>query len=103
MKYLLTLAVCATALSGVTTSPAAAGVIERACRDSNRSAASPQLCSCIQNVAERSLNASDMRKVARWFADPHQAQVVRQSSRTSDAKLWQRYRAFGDRAAQICG
>ncbi|GHH01756.1 hypothetical protein [Pseudodonghicola xiamenensis] len=103
MKYLLTVALCAGALGWAAPAPTEAGVIERACRQSNRSAASPQLCSCIQRVANSSLSASERRKVARWFGDPHQAQEIRQSSRSSDSKLWERYRAFGDRANQVCG
>lgn len=103
MKYLLSIALCAGTLGGLAPDPAAAGAIEQACRQSNRSAASPQLCSCIQNVAETSLNAAERRTVARWFSDPHQAQLIRQSDRRSDAELWERYKAFGDRAAKICG
>jgi len=103
MKYLLTIALGAATLGLAAAEPATAGAIEQACRQSNRSAASPQLCSCIQGVAETSLNAAEQRTVARWFQDPHQAQLVRQSDRRGDAKLWERYRAFGDRAAQICG
>lgn len=103
MKYLLTLALCAGTLTWAAPAPTMAGAIEQACRQSNRSAASPGLCSCIDQVARRSLNSSEQRKVARWFDDPHQAQVVRQSSRSSDARLWERYRAFGDRVAQVCG
>ncbi|MFA7431771.1 MAG: hypothetical protein WCZ23_16555 [Rhodospirillaceae bacterium] len=103
MKYLLTVTLCAGALGWMAPAPTEAGSIERACRQSNRTAASPELCSCIQRVANTSLSASERRKVARWFDNPHQAQEVRQSSRSGDAKLWQRYRAFGDRAAEVCG
>lgn len=91
----------------ITVSPAPAlagmGVIDRACRNSDRSSSSPQLCSCIQKVANRSLSRSERRKVAKWFGDPHRAQVVRQSDRRSDEILWKRYRAFGERAKNTCG
>lgn len=86
-----------------TAAMAASGEIERACRQSNRTAATPQLCRCIQQVANDSLSRSERRKVARFFSDPHQAQQVRQSDRRSDAQLWQRYKAFGQRAQQSCG
>ncbi len=103
MKHLLIITLMTGALGWVAPAPGEAGVIERACRQSNRTAASPQLCRCIQGVANRSLNALERRRVARWFADPHQAQEVRQSDRRGDAELWERYKAFGERAAKICG
>jgi hypothetical protein len=83
--------------------PAQAGAIERACRSSDRSAVSPSLCRCIQNVANVQLTSSERKTVSRWFGDPHQAQVVRQSSNHRDEQLWQRYKLFGDTAAKICG
>ena len=82
--------------------PVQAGVIERACRQADRDAATPSLCRCIQRVANRNLNATERRKVAKWFDDPHQAQVVRQSDRRSDERLWKKYRAFGDAAERSC-
>jgi len=81
--------------------PVNAGVIQRACMQANRKA-SPELCRCIQKVANKSLNMLERRKVALWFGDPHQAQEVRQSDSRSDAKLWERYTAFGDRVARTC-
>ena len=79
------------------------GVIDQACRQSNRTAASPKLCSCIQKVADASLNDGERQTVADWFDDPHQAQVVRQSDKQSDAILWERYKVFGIRAQASCG
>lgn len=104
MRIFLTMGLCAAALTVLVPAPAAAGLgeIERACRQSNRAAATPQMCSCIQKVANATLNRTERRKVARWFADPHMAQVVRQSDRRSDEQLWLRYKAFGERAAQVC-
>jgi hypothetical protein len=84
------------------TMPAQAGVIEQACLNSGRNAASPQLCGCIQQVADLTLQGSEQRKAARFFRDPHQAQEVRQSSRTSDRQFWDRYRAFGAAAETYC-
>ncbi|EAQ47637.1 hypothetical protein MED193_20629 [Roseobacter sp. MED193] len=83
--------------------PAQAGVIERACRNSDRSAASPALCRCIQKVANVQLTSSERKTVSKWFGDPHQAQVVRQSSNHRDEQLWERYKLFGDTAAKTCG
>ena len=83
--------------------PAEAGVIERACRNSDRAAANPALCRCIQRVANSSLTAGERRTVSKWFNDPHQAQVVRQSDNARDERLWERYKLFGDTAAKTCG
>lgn len=83
--------------------PAQAGVIERACRNSDRAAANPALCSCIQKVADHSLTAGERKTVSKWFGDPHQAQVVRQSSNARDERLWERYKLFGATAAKTCG
>ncbi len=79
------------------------GVIDRACRKADRTAASPQLCSCIQKVANSSLNLVERRKVAKWFSDPNRAQQVRQSDKSRDEALWKRYKAFGVRAEKTCG
>ncbi len=102
MKHLLIIALMAGTLGGAAPTPTQAGVIARACMQSNRKA-SPELCNCIQKVANSSLNALERRKVARWFGDPHQAQEARQSDAASDERLWKRYKSFGERAAQSCG
>ncbi|AFO88204.1 MULTISPECIES: hypothetical protein [Phaeobacter] len=102
MKLLLTATLCAVMITGVMPAPAGAGAIEKACRQSDRTAASPSLCRCIQSVANASLNRSERKTVSKWFSDPHQAQVVRQSSRSSDERLWKRYKSFGENAARVC-
>jgi hypothetical protein len=81
---------------------AGVGVIGQACLKADRTASSPQLCSCIQKVANASLNLIDRRKVAKWFDDPHQAQVIRQSDKRRDEDLWLRYKAFGELARNSC-
>ncbi|MFW8594590.1 hypothetical protein [Cribrihabitans neustonicus] len=101
MKHFLLAALCAGSLAAVAPGSAGAGVIENACRQSDRGA-SPALCGCIQKIASHKLTRAEQRKVSKWFRDPHQAQVVRQSSRRSDERLWQRYKAFGDTAARAC-
>ena len=105
MKQVLIMGVCAATLTASAILPTAleASAIDRACRQSSRAGATPQLCSCIGNVAKESLSRSEQRKVAKWFRDPHQAQEVRQSDRAHDADLWKRYKAFGERARQVCG
>ena len=83
--------------------PSEAGVISRACLKADRSAASPELCGCIQGVANTSLTFSERRKASKFFDDPQLAQDLRQSDRRSDEKFWERYKAFGQRAAKLCG
>ena len=102
MMRILTAALCAGTVFVMTPPPAQAGLIERACRQADRSAATPAKCSCIQQVADASLTRSERKKVAQWFDDPHQAQVIRQSSRNGDEQLWLRYKAFGERATRTC-
>lgn len=104
MKKLLSFTLTATLLIGTAPAPvlAASGVIDRACRQSDRPAATPQLCGCIQKVANRSLNMSERRKVAKFFDDPHRAQEIRMSDRASDEALWERYKAFGAKARETC-
>jgi len=79
------------------------GDIGRACMSGGRNAASPQLCSCIQGVANQSLSGSDQRRAAQFFENPDVAQQTRASDRGGDEAFWLRYRAFADRAAAICG
>ena len=81
---------------------AQAGLIERACLESKRQAATSALCGCIQDAADLTLTGSDQRLAARFFRDPHQAQEVRQSDRSRDEAFWQRYRAFGSAAETFC-
>ena len=82
---------------------ASAGVIERACMKSDRPAANRSLCGCIQGVADATLTRGEQRRAAKFFSDPHMAQVVRQSDAASDEVFWQRYKAFGATASNYCG
>lgn len=49
------------------------------------------------------MSRSQRKKAAKFFGDPHKAQVVRQSSRPSDEKLWENYKTFSAQAAKQCG
>ena len=82
--------------------PVQANVIERACNSSDRDAANPELCGCIQAVADLTLTRSEQRRAAGFFDDPHEAQEVRQSDRRSDEEFWLKYRAFGETAEEYC-
>ncbi|TCP63048.1 hypothetical protein EV663_101313 [Rhodovulum bhavnagarense] len=98
MKPVLTaafFAMCAT--------PLAAGPIERACLGSDRPGVNRGLCACIQQAADLTLTKSDQRRATRFFSEPHEAQVVRQSDRPSDEDFWQRYQRFGATAEAYCG
>ncbi|WP_158966539.1 hypothetical protein [Chachezhania sediminis] len=101
--FIITAALGACILVGMPNTADAGSIVERACRESARRAASESLCRCIQNVASKTLSRSEQRKVAKWFADPHKAQEARQSDRDRDEELWQRYRIFGETAARTCG
>lgn len=80
----------------------AAGPIERACNRGGQQAASPQLCGCIQRVADATLKRGEQRMAASFFRDPHRAQEIRQSDDGSHAAFWQRYKFFGAAAETHC-
>ena len=91
------------ALTGILLAGAAhAGAIERACKRSDRAAGKQHLCSCIQQVADVTLDRRDQRMAAQFFKDPHKAQEIRQSDRRSHDVFWKKYRAFGDAAESYC-
>lgn len=80
----------------------AQGPISRACMSAGRQKASRTRCGCVQAVANQSLTASDQRRGARFFDDPHQAQETRQSDNPASEAFWLRWKAFGDTAGRIC-
>lgn len=104
MKNFLTALLCAATMTvaAPTASFAANGVIKRACVASDRAAATPARCGCIQRVANDALSRSDRRTVAKWFANPHQAQELKMSQTASDDALWERYQAFGQLVQAVC-
>lgn len=80
-----------------------AGMIERACLKSERSAANRTLCGCIQQVADSTLDSKDQRMAVKFFKDPHMAQVIRQSDNSSHEVFWKKYKVFGATAQSYCG
>jgi len=93
----------ALALSGVIVAGcASAGPIERACQQSDRGAGKRQLCGCIQQVADITLDRRDQKMAAKFFSEPARAQEIRQSDRDSDEVFWRKYRAFGTAAESYC-
>ncbi|SEK26030.1 hypothetical protein SAMN05443999_10192 [Roseovarius azorensis] len=82
--------------------PMASGPINTACLQSDRKARSRALCGCIQAVAHQTLSGAEQRRAVQFYKDPQMAQDIRQSSRPADQRFWQAYRAYGDRAEQVC-
>lgn len=78
------------------------GPIERACKKMDRKAANARTCNCVQRVANTKLSRSDQRKAAKFFKDPHLAQVARQSDNRSTEEFWLRYKSFGKTAGKVC-
>lgn len=79
------------------------GPVARACNASDRQAANPQACACIQRVASQSLSGADQRRGARFFGDPDRAQDVRLSDTAANDAFWQRWTDFGARVEATCG
>ena len=79
-----------------------AGVISRACIQSERPA-TRALCSCIQQAADLTLSSRDQHRAASFFRDPHKAQEVRVSDSRQDNAFWDRYQNFGQTAKAMCG
>jgi len=78
----------------------AANAIRNACLKADRGSRSQ--CSCIQSIADRTLNNSQQRKGATFFANPQRAQDTRQSDRRADTEMWEAWKNFGQTAAAIC-
>ena len=102
MRYILLAGALASAAACGGGSRGATGDISRACLEADRRAATPALCSCIQQVANQTLSGGDQARAAAFFAQPQLAQDTRQSDRSSDERFWTRYRAFTDLASEIC-
>ena len=79
-----------------------AGAIEKACRASDRPAATASLCRCIGSVADRTLTGADQRQAAAFFKDPDKAQEIKMSNSRRHSEFWDRYKAFGAAAEQYC-
>ncbi|WP_235953378.1 hypothetical protein [Salipiger sp. PrR002] len=80
----------------------ATGPVSKACMNSDRKARSRALCGCVQAAADTELSSGDQRKAVGFYRDPHRAQEVRQSDRSSDRDFWKRYSAFVNRAESLC-
>ncbi len=83
--------------------PLASGPISKACIVSGREGRSARLCGCIQAAADLSLTPAQQRRAVAFYADPHLAQVVRQSDKPADERFWEAYVNYGKRAEAMCG
>ena len=94
--------VMAMGLLAVTAAPSFAGdAIEQACQTSGR-AASAEICSCIQAVADQTLEGSEQRRAAAFFRDPDKVEAQRRSDSRNDETFWQRYQNFAAAAEYSC-
>ncbi len=99
MKHVLVSAALGAALVA---GAAEAGPIKRACLKADRAAASRELCACIERVARPMFSGSQERRIAKFFADPHLSQELRQSDRRSDEVFWEQYKAWGEAVRTRC-
>ena len=88
---------------GVSRGAVGSGIIARACLSSDRAAATPSLCGCIQQVANQTLSGADQSRASRFFSDPHEAQETRQKDGRASEAFWLRYKNFAATAEQACG
>lgn len=82
--------------------PFATGPINTACLQSDRKARSRALCGCIQAVANDTLSGAEQRRAVQFYSNPQKAQDIRQSDRPGDERFWRAYRAYAERAEQVC-
>ncbi len=99
MRLILVIGALATMAS---CGPRVSGAVGTACIDAGRSAASPALCSCVQQVADQTLSRREQSRAAEFFADPQMAQDTRQSDNSSNEAFWLRYKAFSEQATRSC-
>ena len=103
MKKLVYALIAASLVISTAPAPAVAGAMSSACLKSDRKAKSRKLCRCMQSVADQELSRRDQKLAASFFQDPHKAQEIRQSDRSSHEQFWKRYKAFGVAASKYCG
>jgi len=99
MKTLFGAAIAAALLFGAA---AEAGPISRACMASDRKAATPARCGCIQRAADMTLDRRDQRLAAKFFRKPDMAMDVKMSKTADHDRFWDRYKQFGAMAEATC-
>ncbi|WP_272010230.1 hypothetical protein [Roseovarius sp. ZX-A-9] len=86
-----------------TRKPRATGPLSKACLTSDRKARSPELCGCIQAVADQTLSGAQQRRAVTFYSDPQKAQDTRMSDRASNEVFWDAYVEYSKQAQRICG
>jgi len=79
------------------------GEVGQACMSAGRSAANPRLCSCIDQVAGRTLNRAEQRETASYIRDPEKLQEMKIDDRPRAEAMWRTYDRFVDAARTACG
>ena len=82
--------------------PRVTGAYGEACMGASRPGANAALCSCVQQVANRMLSASDQRLAATFFEDEERANAMMINDSPAADAFWVRYRAFTDQAERSC-
>ncbi|ROU03525.1 arginine transporter [Histidinibacterium lentulum] len=101
-RLLLVLAVLALASCGGGGSRPT-GEVGQACMSAGRSAATPRLCSCIDQVAGRTLSRAEQRETARYIRDPEKLQEMKLDDRPRAEEMWRTYDRFVNAARTACG
>jgi len=91
-----------TVYSAPVSKPFANGPLQQACIASDRKARSSELCGCIQAVANRTLSSSQQARAVGFYRDPHSAQEVRTSKRSTDEQFWNTYASYAETAKRTC-
>ncbi len=102
MKPTFLAAAIASTVIALATSAGAAQSIERACLQSGSPASSRALCGCIQDAANLTLAPAEQKLAASFFRDPAKAEEIRQSTRRTHRKFWERYKAYVETAGTFC-
>ncbi len=98
MRTILLMAATLTLVAGA----AAAGPVETACLKSGAENANPEICGCIQQVADMTLSGADQKLAAKVIRNPDKAQEIRASDNAKHEEFWLRYKNFGETAEAYC-
>jgi hypothetical protein len=79
------------------------GEVGQACMAAGRSAANPRLCSCIDQVAGRTLSRAEQRETARYVRDPEALHAMKIDDSPRAEAMWARYDNFVKTARTTCG
>ena len=95
-------AAAAILVAGIAAPAVQANPIERACLQSDRPGVTREICRCIGDAANMTLNGGDMREGARFFRDPARAEQIQLSDTRRNDDFWRRWQRFGETAEALC-